>query len=91
MKSPFDMEERNYSERTAERIDDESRRIMDNIRKRVVEILSGRREPLERISRELIRKETLERTELDKLLEPSEQKEFQPAEKVSPMTQIGVV
>jgi len=68
LKSPFDMEERNYSERTAERIDDESRRIVDEIRTRVTEILSKRREPMERISRELIRKETLDRVELDKLL-----------------------
>ncbi|MBZ5636747.1 MAG: ATP-dependent zinc metalloprotease FtsH [Acidobacteriia bacterium] len=72
LKSPFDMEERNYSERTAERIDDESRRIVDEIRKRVTEILSKRREPMERISRELIRKETLERAELDRLLAAEE-------------------
>jgi len=68
LKSPFDMEERNYSERTAERIDDESRRIVDEIRKRVTEILLKRREPMERISQALIRKETLERPELDQLL-----------------------
>jgi cell division protease FtsH len=70
LKSPFEMEERNYSERTAQKIDDESRRIVDEIRKRVTEILSNQREPMERISRELIRKETLERAELDKLLAP---------------------
>jgi len=68
LKSPFEMEERDYSERTAEKIDDEARRIMDEIGKRVTEILSKRREPMERISQELIRKETLERAELDKLL-----------------------
>ena len=39
LKSPFDMEERNYSERTAERIDDESRRMVDETHKRVTEIL----------------------------------------------------
>jgi cell division protease FtsH len=68
LKSPFDMEERNYSERTAERIDEESRRIVDGLHKRVTEILLKRREPMEQISRELIRKETLDRAELDKLL-----------------------
>lgn len=68
LKSPFEMEERDYSERTAEKIDDEVRRIVDQIGNRVTEILSKRREPMERISRELIRKETLERAELDKLL-----------------------
>ena len=45
---------------------------MDEIRKRVTGILLKRREPMERISRELIRKETLERAELDKLLTPAE-------------------
>ena len=82
MKSPFDMEERNYSERTAERIDDESRRIVDGIRKRVTGILSERREPMERISRELIRKETLERAELDKLLTVAEPEKVAPARPV---------
>lgn len=71
LQSPFDMQTRDYSERTAERIDDEARRIVDEIGKRVTGILSQRREPLERISRELIRKETLERAELDQLLEAS--------------------
>ncbi len=69
LKSPFDMEERNYSERTAETIDDECRRIVDEIHTRVTEILLKRREPLERISRALIAKETLERAELDTLVE----------------------
>lgn len=40
----------------------------DEIRKRVTGILSKQREPMERISPELIRKETLERAELDSLL-----------------------
>jgi cell division protease FtsH len=68
IKSAFDMEERNFSERTAQTIDEECRRIVGEIHKRVTGILLGRREPLERISQELIRKETLDRAELDKLL-----------------------
>lgn len=72
IKSPFDMEERNYSERTAETIDNESRRIVDEIHKRVAQILLKRREPMERISGELIRKETLERGELDQLVAAAE-------------------
>jgi cell division protease FtsH len=72
LKSPFEMEERNYSDQTAEQIDGESRRIVDEMHKRVIDILLNRREPLERISRELIRKETLERAELDKLLAVAE-------------------
>ncbi len=74
LKSPFDMEERNYSERTAEKIDEESRRIVDGIHMRVTELLSRRREPMERISRELIRKETLGRAELDALLAAPEER-----------------
>ncbi|HVW83212.1 MAG TPA: ATP-dependent zinc metalloprotease FtsH [Bryobacteraceae bacterium] len=68
LKSPFEMEERNYSEQTAETIDQELRRILDEIYGRDVDILRKNREPLARISRELIRKETLDRTELDRLL-----------------------
>ena len=73
LKSPFEMEERNYSERTAETIDSESRRIVDEIYQRVIGILLQRRDPLIRISDALIRKETLERAELDRLLTPPEQ------------------
>lgn len=73
LKSPFDTEERNYSERTAERIDEESRRIVDETHKRITEILLKRREAMERISLELVRKETLDRVELDRLLVPPEQ------------------
>jgi cell division protease FtsH len=69
IKSPFEMEERNFSERTAQTIDEECRRIVGEIHQRVTGILLRRREPLERISKELIRKETLDRAELDKLLD----------------------
>ena len=78
LRSPFDMEERNYSERTAEKIDEESRRIVDGIHTRVTEILSKRREPMERISQELIRKETLGRAELDALVAQEEGKTVGP-------------
>jgi len=68
LKLPFEMEERNYSERTAEMIDSESRRILDDNYGRVMGILLKKREPLARISQELMRKETLERAELDRLM-----------------------
>ncbi len=68
LRTSFDMEERNYSEHTAERIDNESRRIIDEIHTRVAGILAQRREPMERIAAELMRKETLDRAELDALL-----------------------
>lgn len=70
LKSPFDTEERNYSERTAEAIDKEARRIFDSIFQRVRQIVLQNRGPMERISQALIRKETLERAELDRLIMP---------------------
>ncbi|HVV45511.1 MAG TPA: AAA family ATPase, partial [Bryobacteraceae bacterium] len=68
LKSPFEMEERNYSEHTAEAIDQELRRILDSIYERVMQILLSKRDLLTRISNELIRKETLDRNELDRLI-----------------------
>jgi len=68
LKSPFDMEERNYSEKSAEMIDAESRRIVDEIYGEVRQILQQRIAAMDRISVELVRKETLERDELDRLI-----------------------
>lgn len=68
LKSPFEMEERNYSEKTAQSIDEEITRILDEIYTRVMAILSTNREPMTRIAHELIRRETLDRTELDLML-----------------------
>lgn len=68
LKTPFESLERNYSERTAEIIDAECRRILDETYARVTGILLKNRQPLVRISKELMRKETLERAELDRLL-----------------------
>jgi len=61
-------EERNYSERTAEQIDAEVRRVMDASYARVKQILLERREDMDRVVEELIRKETLDRSELEALL-----------------------
>ncbi len=61
-------EDRNYSEKTAERIDAEVRRIVDSLYDQVNVILRSRREELERIVQELMRKETLNRAELEKLV-----------------------
>jgi len=68
LNAPFEPEERNYSEQTAETIDEELRRILDENYRRVMEILLKNRGPMERISHELIDKETLGREELDRLL-----------------------
>lgn len=63
-------EERNYSERTAELIDQESRKIMDELYARVKNMLLERREQLELVAHELIRKETLTHEELGNLVRP---------------------
>jgi cell division protease FtsH len=68
LRSSSELEERNYSERTAEMIDDEVRSRIDAIYLRVRSLLEEQRDTLEHIAQELIRKETLDRTELDRLL-----------------------
>jgi cell division protease FtsH len=71
--SSFNAEERNYSERTAEQIDEDARRIVDESYERVKTILTNRRAELERIADALIAKETLTREEIDQLLAQSSQ------------------
>jgi cell division protease FtsH len=71
--SSFNAEERNYSERTAEQIDEDARRIVDESYERVKTILTNRRKELERIAEALIAKETLTREEINQLLAQSSQ------------------
>jgi cell division protease FtsH len=61
-------EERNYSERTAEMIDEEVHRITDECHDRAKAILTSRREELERIAHELMERETIDRARLESLL-----------------------
>lgn len=68
MKTPFDMEERNYSEKTSEQIDEAVRAIVDRIYAEVRDTLARRRGDLDRVAAVLIREETLERAKLDELL-----------------------
>src|SRR5438105_15652062 len=68
LRFPFIPEERNYSERTSEAIDDEVRRISDRLYLRAKTILTSRRTELERIAVELIQKETLDRPQIEMLL-----------------------
>jgi ATP-dependent Zn protease len=49
---------------TAERIDGETRRLIEEARSRVRRILDDHREALGRLAGELVRRETLERDEL---------------------------
>lgn len=69
LKMPVASEERNYSDRTSGQIDDAVRVIVDSIYGQVRNTLASRRGDLDRIAAELIRKETLEREELEKLLD----------------------
>jgi cell division protease FtsH len=68
LNTPFDSEERNYSERTSEQIDAEVRKIIDRLYSQVRSTLASRRADLDRIASVLIKKETLNREELDELL-----------------------
>jgi len=72
LQSPFTAEERNYSERTAELIDEEVHRLMDESYDMSRSILLRRHAQLEHIARELIQKETLDRAALDELIRTSE-------------------
>jgi cell division protease FtsH len=72
LQSPFDFEDRTYSERTAERIDEETRRVVDCARTHVRRILDGRSGTLQRVAEELVRRETLERADLLALASPVE-------------------
>src|SRR6266478_6229460 len=68
LRFPFMSEERNYSEKTSEAIDEEVRRISDGLYLRAKTILTSRRAELELIARELILKETLDRDQIELLL-----------------------
>ena len=74
LNAPSGPEERNYSEHTAQMIDQESRSMLDEIYGRVLKILMDRREDLERVAQELIRKETLDREDLRRLLSPVQER-----------------
>jgi cell division protease FtsH len=68
LESPLALEQRNYSDKTAEAIDGEVHRLVDEAFERAHDILLRRRSQLETIARELIRKETLDRPMLDELM-----------------------
>jgi cell division protease FtsH len=68
LQSAFSGEERNYSDKTAEAIDDEVHRLIDECYDRSRNTLLTRYPQLERIAQELITKETLDRAALDELV-----------------------
>jgi cell division protease FtsH len=60
--------ERNYSELTAQQIDEEVRRIIQNLQNRAREILSRNKGGMDRVAHDLIERETLDRQQLERLL-----------------------
>jgi cell division protease FtsH len=62
-------EERNYSDRTAELIDEEVHRLVDESYEKSKAIVLHRQAQLERIAHELIDKETLDRPALDEIIQ----------------------
>jgi len=68
LRLPFTPEEKNYSERTSEQIDDEVRALVDHQYTRVRSVLAERRQQLAIVVEELMKKETLDRAELEALL-----------------------
>jgi len=68
LKMPFASEEKNYSERTSEQIDVEVREIIDRLYSKVKTTLAERRNDLDSRAAVLIKKETLDRGELEQLL-----------------------
>ncbi|MDD3711169.1 MAG: ATP-dependent zinc metalloprotease FtsH [Patescibacteria group bacterium] len=61
-------EQRDYSEKVAEKIDEEIAQIMKEGEKRALEVLNTKREYLEKIVKVLLEKETIEKEEFDSLL-----------------------
>ena len=61
-------EERNYSEKLAEKIDKEVDKIFKDAKKEANKILKSKKKLLEKLAKTLIKQETLERKELEKIL-----------------------
>jgi cell division protease FtsH len=61
-------EQKNYSEKVAEAIDEEIRRLIDTAYARAVTIIQEQRGDLERLVRELLRRETLDAGDLERIL-----------------------
>ena len=71
LQSPFAGDERNYSDRTAEVIDDEVQRLISEAHDSSQSILQSRYALLAHIAQELIQKETLDRAALEDLIRRS--------------------
>jgi cell division protease FtsH len=72
LQSALMAEERNYSERTAELIDEEVRRLVEEAHDTSKSVLATRHVQLQRIANELVHRETLDRTALDELMDAAQ-------------------
>jgi len=74
-------EQKNYSEKVAEAIDEEIRGFIDTAEERAREILTNHRETLDKLAKALIKYETMEGAELDRIFtdEPEPQPQLSPA------------
>ena len=61
-------EQKNYSEKTASRIDKEVEKILKNAQKITMKVLKNERKLLDKISETLYKKETIEREEFEKIV-----------------------
>lgn len=61
-------EQRNYSEKIAEQIDKEVAKFIDEARNKAEEIIAKHKDELEKITKTLLKKETIDREELEKLI-----------------------
>jgi len=61
-------ERRNYSEKIAAKIDEEVARLIREAEKKAITILTKRRKLLEKIAKTLIKKETIEREEFERII-----------------------
>ncbi|MCH8200039.1 MAG: ATP-dependent zinc metalloprotease FtsH [Chloroflexi bacterium] len=77
-------EQRDYSERTAEEIDDEVRRFVDDAQRRCRQVLEQHRDKLDELAELLIEVETLEGDELTRMLGPAERRTM-PEDKPQPV------
>ena len=68
VKSPFEIKNRIYSEKTAEKIDEEINKIINEAKEKAEKILIEKRDKLELVAKELIKKEVLEKKQFEKLV-----------------------
>jgi cell division protease FtsH len=68
LNTPFDPRPREYSEHTAQKIDDEIAKLLADARARVRETLTAQRSLLESLAKLLLDKEVVDRSSLDELL-----------------------